>query len=71
MHMPSITANFLAVLTVACVALTLQMIRRRRSYEIQLRGTSLSDEILALAQLDQALGELHDLKLRLQRRRLD
>ncbi|UPK24910.1 hypothetical protein [Bradyrhizobium sp. 195] len=38
MHMPSITVNFLAVLTVACVALTLQMIRQRRSSHVIFNG---------------------------------
>lgn len=38
MQMPSITASFLAVLTLACVALTLQMIRRRRSSHVIFNG---------------------------------
>lgn len=38
MHMPSLTANYLAVLTLACVALTLQMIRLRRTGHVIFNG---------------------------------
>ncbi|MCK1734244.1 hypothetical protein IVA79_09810 [Bradyrhizobium sp. 138] len=79
MHIPSITVNCLAVLALACVALTLQMIRRRSNHIIFNGGILLAAGLLIAAALpilsrlswtdladqasDQAVAALHFLEV--------
>ncbi|MFL6812386.1 MAG: hypothetical protein ACJ8FD_25580 [Bradyrhizobium canariense] len=49
MHMPSITADYLVVLILICAALTLQMIRPRRSGQTVFNGGILLAVVLSVA----------------------
>jgi hypothetical protein len=49
MHMPSITADYLVVLILICAALTLQMIRPRRSGQTVFSGGILLAVVLSVA----------------------
>ena len=58
MHMPSITADYLVVLILICAALTLQMIRPRRSGQIVFNGGILLAFVLSTACALPALSHL-------------
>ena len=49
MHIPSITADYLVVLILICAALTLQMIRPRRSGQTVFSGGILLAVVLSVA----------------------
>ena len=49
MHMPSITADYVVVLILICAALTLQMIRPRRSGQTVFDGGILLAFVLSIA----------------------
>jgi hypothetical protein len=49
MHMPSITADYVVVLILICAALTLQMIRPRRSGQTVFSGGILLAVVLSVA----------------------